>query len=182
MGCRACVRKQLARESSANLTAAWHGVVAFVGNLLCFCWNTVRIFRLAPDPQKVEGLLLDVGLGTTPVDLPRVAAALAAVMVKADGQVQRDEIDIALELGGVWIEGFAPELFIEALENAHLLPSAAVLAGLLADSLDDSSKDKVLGYLLAIAAADREIHDSEVKVLRATAAAMGGSLPTLVDE
>jgi len=179
LGCRSCVRGQLAAEAFTNLRGAWHSFVALVGNLFCVLWNTGKLLRIQPRPAKVSELLADVGLASTPIDLPRVAASLAAVIVTADGQVQQDEIDTALELGPRWIEGFVPEQFIEALENAHLLPTATVLAGMLAQTLDQPSKDKVLGYLTDIAAADREIHDSEVEVLRATAAAMGGSLPGL---
>lgn len=176
LGCRSCVRGQLAAEAINNLVAAWHSLVALAGNLFCVFWNASKMLRVAPRPEKVEALLADVGLASAPADLPRVAASLAAVIVTADGRVQQDEIDTALELGQQWIEGFVPEQFIEALENAHLLPTATALASMLAHSLDQSSKDKVLGYLTAIAAADREIHDSEVEVLRATAAAMGGKL------
>lgn len=172
LGCRRCVREQLLAEMAANLTSAWHGLTLLAGNLACFVWNAARVPVLKSNPSRVEALMFDLGLDSRPADLPRIAAALAAVVVAADGRVQQQEVDIALELGEQLIEGFAPELFIESLENVHLLPSPTALAGLLADCLDEPAKARVMGYLLAIARADNDMDESEVAVLKATASAM----------
>jgi uncharacterized tellurite resistance protein B-like protein len=169
----------MASEVGLGLIAGWHSITSLLGNLVCVVWNAVRLAFLKATPKKMEDFLTDLGAGSDPVDLGRVAASLAAAMIAADGKVLDEEVETAIELGQSLVDGFAPEVLIESLENVSTLPSVHSLAGLLADRLDAHTKARVLGYLLAVAAADRHVDETEVKVLEDAASALGVVLPNV---
>ncbi len=179
VGCRGCVRRQLAGEVGQSLYLGWFSPIALVVNPLCILWNGFRIPFLKPNPEKVEGYLHELGIGAGEVDLPRVAASLAATMVAADGRVDPAEVEAATGIGVQLIEGFTPSLFSEVLENVASLPDTEQLAGMLREVLDESGKVSTLKYLLAIASADGSIDDREITELQAASLAMGISLPEL---
>ena len=179
VGCLSCVRKQLAGEVGMSLLTGWFSITSLLLNPLFILWNAGRLPFLKANPAKVEELMGELGISLEEVDLPRVAAALAAAMVAADGKVEDAEVEAAIAIGGQLIEGFDPMVFHEALENVHTLPPTAQLAGLLAEILEEPGKAAVMRYLLAIAAADGEIADSELAELRTAAEALGVELPEM---
>ena len=179
VGCRSCVRKQLAKEVAQSLYLGWFSPIALVVNPLCILWNGLRIPFLKPSPAKVESYLRDLGIGPDIVDLPRVAASLAATMVAADGRVDPSEVEVATSIGIQLIDGFTPSLFSEVLDNVSSLPGTEQLAGMLREVLDESGKVSTLKYLLAIASADGTIDDREITELQAASLAMGISLQEL---
>ena len=179
VGCNSCVKKQLAGEVGLSLVAGWFSITSLLVNPMCILWNSMRLPFIKSDPAKVDALLTELGISTQNVDLAKVAASLAAAMVAADGKVETEEVDTAIEVGSQLVEGFTPELFIETLENVHQLPSPGILASLLADLLDEPGKVAVLRYLLAIAAADGHIDESEIEILPATATSIPEHLPEI---
>lgn len=181
VGCRACVRKQLAGEVGTSLLTGWFSLTSIVVNPVCILWNGLRVPFLKPDPETVEKMLQEIGVGPAKVDLPRIAASLAASMVAADGDIDSAEVRTAIAIGCQLIDGFQPRLFHDVLENVRRLPPVPQQASLLVDVLEDDGKVAILKYLLAIAAADGRIDDAEIAQLQATASALGIVLPDLED-
>jgi uncharacterized tellurite resistance protein B-like protein len=77
------------------------------------------------------------------------------------------------------IPGFSNLTFETLLEGLDELPSAYELAMQLRTVLDEEDKDQVINYLVAIAAADRQIVEVENQELQAVADALGVPLPPL---
>ncbi len=177
VGCRACVRKQLAGEVGVSLVAGWFSLTSIVVNPLCIVWNGLRVPFLKSDPERVEQLLQEMGVSPSNIDLPRIAATLAASMVAADGRVDPTEVRTAIAIGCQLIEGFSPQLFQQVLDGARRLPPIDQQASLLAAVLEDDGKVALLKYLTAIASADGVIDDAEIAQLQATAQALGLALP-----
>lgn len=112
-------------------------------------------------------------------DLPKVAAALAASLIASDGVIEEEEKEVAVEMGRRMIPGFSNLTFETLLEGLDDLPSAYELAEQLRGVLDEEDKDQVINYLVAIAAADRQIVEVENQELQAVADALGVPLPPL---
>lgn len=178
VGCRSCVRRQLAAEVGQSLLLGWFSLTGLVVNPLFILWNTSRLPFVKAQPEKVQGLLHEFGIEAEKVDLPRVAASLAATMVAADGKVDPAEVATATGIGAQLIDGFTPALFHDVMQNVGTLPSTSQLAGMLREVLDESGKVATLKYLLAIASADGSIDDAEIDELQSAAQSMGVELPT----
>ena len=112
-------------------------------------------------------------------DVPKVAAALAASLIASDGVIEDEEKEVAVEMGRRMIPGFSNLTFETLLEGLDDLPSAYELAEQLSGVLDEEDKDQVINYLVAIAAADRQIVEVENQELQAVADALGVPLPPL---
>ena len=112
-------------------------------------------------------------------DVPKVAAALAASLIASDGVIEDEEKEVAVEMGRRMIPGFSNLTFETLLEGLDDLPSAYELAEQLSGVLDEEAKDQVINYLVAIAAADRQIVEVENQELQAVADALGVPLPPL---
>ena len=185
VGCNTCVKKQLAGEVGVSLLAGWFSITALVVNPMCILWNGLRIPFVKADPRKVSDLLSELGIDTsTPagvgqVDLTRVAASLAVAMVAADGKVEEDEVVVAVGIGQRLFDDFSMELFKDVLVNAKNLPSATQLAAVLREYLTDDGKIAMQKYLVAIAAADGNIDQSEVQLLQSVSYAFGLEPPDL---
>lgn len=177
VGCNPCVKKQLAGEVGLSLLTGWFSITAFLVNPVCILWNSARLPFIKSDPAQVDRMLLELGIRNEQVDLPRVAAALAASMVAADGKVDPEEVVTAITTGTRLIDGLHAALFHEVLENVKRLPATSELAAMLADVLDDAGKVAVLEYLFAIAAADGTVDSSEIKHLEDAAAVWGVAVP-----
>lgn len=111
-------------------------------------------------------------------DVPTTAAALAALLVAADGIIDPREKAIAVELGKTMFLDFCPLAFETLLEGVHQLPSAAELATTVRHLLDDHGKILVLEYLVALAVADERVVHVEHTALEEVAQALGTELPT----
>lgn len=178
VGCQSCVRSQLAGEVGKSLLFGWFSLTGLLVNPILILWNTARIPFVKAQPEKVQGLLEELGVHTEKVDLPRVAASLAATMVAADGRVDPVEVDTATGLGSQLIDGFTPALFQDVMQNVNSLPSTSQLAGILCEVLDESGKVATLKYLLAIASADGTMDDAEIDELQTAARFLGVELPS----
>ena len=177
VGCNPCVKRQLAGEVGLSLLTGWFSVTSLLVNPMCILWNTARLPFVKANPEQVEKLMRELGINTDHVDLARVAASLAAAMVAADGKIEPQEVQTAVQIGTQLFEDFDAKLFNEVLENVRRLPSTTELAAMLAGVLDEPGKAAVLEYLLAIASADGNIDPAEVKELQAAASALGVALP-----
>lgn len=111
------------------------------------------------------------------VDVPTVAAALAALMVAVDGEIDEREKRVAVGLGERMLPGFAPFVFDTLLEGVEHVPPAPELATQIRELLDDKGKRTIMEYLMAIAKADEIVVDVEQAQLEAVAQALGTTLP-----
>ncbi len=112
-------------------------------------------------------------------DVPTVAAALAALLVAADGEIDAREKSVASTLGAEKFPGFAPLVFETLLEGMEDLPSAQELASKVKDLIDDDGKAAIMEYLVALANADDRVAEVEKSQLIEVAQALGVALPEL---
>jgi uncharacterized tellurite resistance protein B-like protein len=112
-------------------------------------------------------------------DVPTVAAALAALLVSADGEIKTSEKTIAADLGGQMFPGFSPLVFETLLEGMDVLPTASELATKLRDLVDEDGKMSIMKYLAALANADNVVTRLELAQLSDVAAALGTEMPAL---
>ncbi len=115
------------------------------------------------------------------VDVPTVAAALAALMVAVDGSIDEVEKRVALRLGREMFPGFAPFVFDTLLEGVEHMPEASELAAQLEALLSDEGKKQILDYLVAIARADEIVVKQERDQLEKVAQALETELPSIPD-
>lgn len=111
-------------------------------------------------------------------DVPTTAAALAALLVAADGVVDPREIEVAVELGKTMFMDFCPLAFETLLNGVVDLPSAAELAVKVRHLLDDHGKVLVMEYLVALAVADDRVVNVERAALEEVARALRTELPS----
>lgn len=112
-------------------------------------------------------------------DVPTVAAALAALLVSADGEITSVEKDLASSLGSRMFEGFSPLVFETLLDGMDVVPDAGDLAAQLAGLIDDEGKASIMEYLVALANADNNVAEVERAQLEQVARALGTEMPTL---
>lgn len=112
-------------------------------------------------------------------DVPTVAAALAALLVAADGEIDAREKAVAATLGAEKFPGFSPLVFETLLEGMDDLPTATDLASLLGDLVDFEGKSAIMEYLVALANADDGVAEVERSQLVDVAQALGVALPEL---
>lgn len=112
-------------------------------------------------------------------DVPTVAAALAALLVAADGDINATEKAVASSLGSRMFPGFSPLVFETLLEGMEVVPSAGELATKLRDLVDENGKVAIMQYLVALANADDNVADVEKDQLAEVARALGTPMPAL---
>lgn len=112
-------------------------------------------------------------------DVPTVAAALAALLVAADGEIDSREKVVASNLGAQKFPGFSPLVFETLLEGMEDLPTAQELASKLGDLVDSDGKTAIMDYLVALANADDSVAEVERSQLEAVAQALGVPMPEL---
>lgn len=113
-------------------------------------------------------------------DISKIAAALAASLIAADGVIEEEEKRVAVHVGQSLFPGFSTLCFETLLDGLDELPSAYEIATTLRELLNDEDKELIVNYLVAIAAADNEIVEVERKELETVAEALGVELPPLV--
>lgn len=112
-------------------------------------------------------------------DVPTVAAALAALLVAAEGEIKDAEKALAIELGNKMFPGFSPLVLDTLLEGMETVPSAGELASSVSGLLDDAGKSAIMEYLVALAQADDQIACVEKAHLAEVAQALGLEVPAL---
>lgn len=111
------------------------------------------------------------------IDVASLAAALAALLVAADGVIDPREEAIAVSLGRDMFVDFRPLVFETLLEGLDQLPSASELAHTVRPLLDPDGRVLVMEYLVALALADERVVEVEHSRLQEVADALGTPLP-----
>lgn len=112
-------------------------------------------------------------------DVPTVAAALAALLVAADGEIKSAEKAVAADLGARMFPGFSPLVFETLLEGMEVLPSAGELATRLRDLVDEDGKVAIMQYLVALANVDSKVTALEKDQIEQVAKALGADMSAL---
>jgi tellurite resistance protein len=110
-------------------------------------------------------------------DVPTTAAALAALLVAADGVIDPREKAVAVSLGKDMFLDFCPLAFETLLNGVDHLPGAAELAAQVRPLLDEHGKVLIMEYLVALAVADDRVVNVEREKLQEVAVGLGTELP-----
>lgn len=110
-------------------------------------------------------------------DVNKIAAALAVSLISSDGVIDEEEKAVAIRVGQSMLPGFSKATFEKLLEELDELPSAYELAKPLRKVLDNEAKDRIMDYLVAVAAADNEVVRVEAEELKAVAKGLGVPMP-----
>lgn len=111
-------------------------------------------------------------------DIPTTAAALAALLVAADGVIDEREKAVAVRLGQGMFMDFSPWIFERLLEGLDTLPSPRELAESVRPLLDADAATVIMEYLVALAVADERVVDVERQQLEEVARGLEVALPS----
>jgi hypothetical protein len=175
VGCNACVRSELLKESGKSALIGWFSPTALIVNPIFIVYGLGRALFVRTNLEAVRKVLKEAGIPepAKPLNLVQVAYSLAASMIAADKKILPEEIALASEIGTRILEGFDAAEFRKTVDNHKNLPEPAELAGLLREVLTEDGKVLVYRYLLAIAQADNEISQEETALLALVAAKLG---------
>lgn len=172
-GCKPCVRKQLISGSLRSCVEGWGSVGAALANPVLIVYGLARACAVRQDPERVQRMLEAAGIAQPPVEPVRIAYALAAAMIRADGQIDYGEIDTASSIGKQVFSDFNDKDFLETVAANSDLPRPADLAHVLNGIVDYKTKNAVYRFLVAIAAADRQVVAEEHAMLQTVAHNLG---------
>ena len=106
-------------------------------------------------------------------DVAMLGYQLALCMMKASGEINQDELDVAIEMGEVVLPHFSRDEFLHAVQHTDNVPSHRVTARLIGDLLPEEGKEAIVNYLWEIAQADNETPPEEEYLLLEVADALG---------
>jgi len=112
-------------------------------------------------------------------DMAKIAAALAVSLISSDGIIEEEEKAVAIAVGQRMLPGFSKATFEKLLDDVDNMPSAYELAAPLRKVLDEETKDMIMEYLVAVAAADKQVVQVEAQELQAVADALGVPMPPI---
>lgn len=113
----------------------------------------------------------------TDMEPVRIAYALAAALIAADGKIMQEEIAVASAIGKRLFADFDEQEFITVVAAGRGQHEPAELAAVLRGVVNEATKRAVYKYLVAIAAADNEIAAEEHGLLRTIAQNLGINEP-----
>lgn len=172
-GCKTCVRKQLLFETLRSSLDGWGSVGSAVANPVLLLYGLARAGIVRDEPERVTRMLEAAGITEPPVKPVRIAYALAAALIRADGRVDYGEIDIASSIGKQVFAEFNDADFLATVAANNDLPNPGDLAHVLNGIVDHKTKTAVYKYLVAIAAADNQVVAEERTMLRSVAENLG---------
>lgn len=172
-GCKLCVRKQLLIETLRSGVEGWGSLGSAAANPVLILYGLARAGFVRNEPERVTRMLEAAGVAEAPVKPVRIAYALAAALIRADGRVDYGEIDIASSIGKQVFADFNDADFLATVAANNDLPSPDDLAHVLNGIVDHKTKNAVYRFLVAIAAADNKVVAEERTMLRSVAENLG---------
>lgn len=175
IGCVGCVRKKIFGEAVLSLLIGWFSIVAFFLNPVLILYNLLRGCFVGANPKAVGKKLNELGLPESPkiLDLQSVGYALAASMILADGEVEEAELHAAEQAGDEVFGEFDEAALRMIVQHGKDLPPVDDLAAMIADSIDNDQKQKIMVYLSEIAMADGNVAPEEREMLQRVQANLG---------
>ena len=183
IGCAHCVRIKVLGEAGLSLLIGWFSISAFIINPFLILYNLAQTPFVRTNYARARKKLSELGIpeDQSQVDVTHLGYSLAASMIVADGQVDAEEIKVALAYGPGLFPDFNGEELQAAVGKAKDLPSPQDIATLLREVLTADGKKAVFSYLWMIAEADGVIEESEERMLTQVATNLGVDLSTMVE-
>ncbi|MFK8111446.1 MAG: TerB family tellurite resistance protein [Rubripirellula sp.] len=175
IGCVPCVRKKILGEALLSLLIGWFSIVAFVLNPFLIAYNLFRGIFVGENREFVAKKLAQMGLPDSPqgMNVTAVGQALAASMILADGIVEEAELVAAEQAGDEVFDDFDEAALRMLVQTGKNLPPVEDLANMLADTLDQEAKEKVMIYLSEIAMSDGNVSAEEREMLERIGRSLG---------
>lgn len=175
MGCVRCVRRRILREAGLSALLGWFSITALIINPFLILYNLFQTLFVKARPERVRKMLRDMGLPQDPdqADISKAGYAMAASMIKADGEIDPEEVAVARKQGEIILGQFDEVAFRKLLEGSADLPSAIDMAAMFNQILNDRSKGQLYRYLQSIALCDGKFSEEEAFFLKEVSAKMG---------
>ena len=155
VSCVSCARAELSSLSRKALSNGWQNVP---GSIIQFLHNAQIPFVRVNHESVHKALLQMIGLSpdTNQLNVAMLGTYLAVSMIKVDGKIISEEINVAKELGQLILPGFDEHDFQEVVTRSDALPPAQIVATLLSNLLPQPGKEAIFRYLFQISLADNE--------------------------
>ena len=164
VSCVCCAKSELGRLAKNAFQIGWQNVP---NSIVQFLHNTQIPFIKVDHESVHKALLQKIGLSenTNQINVALLGTYLAVSMIKADGKIYSEEINVAKDLGKLILPGFDEQDFQDVVTQAEQLPSAQIVATLLRNLLPETGKEAIFRYLSQISQADNESTLSEQLLL-----------------
>lgn len=139
-----------------------------VGTLISHLFHQSQIALLKVDHKAVHYALLEkMGLPreASKSNIALLGTYLAVSMIKVDGKVINQEVNVAKDLGKIIFPDFDDGVFQRIFTQAEQLPPVQIVARLLSNILPKQGKRAVFKYLSEISEADSEANFDETVLL-----------------
>jgi len=181
IGCCSCIKKKIIQEAQQSKSK----VSGLAGVVIGLFPPSKKSFNLVKkDVAKVRKVLADAGISELPENIKYtdISYSVAIGMIKADGRIDKEEIDTAIRVGKETFPDFDEAEFRKRLNSYKFLPTIEDLSLLLKLLLDEESKEGLIKFLILISAADGDIADEEVKLLKTVAKCLefGGDIDSML--
>jgi len=131
-------------------------------------FQVIQIPFIRKDYEAVHNALLEkIGLSKDPErsDIALLGIYLAVSMIKRDDRVDKEEVQVAKQLGKLIFHDFDEHEFDRVMTEVKELPSTEIVATLLSNLLPPSGKEAVFNYLSEIAEAVSRDSELEERLL-----------------
>ena len=153
VSCVPCAKSELSRLAKSAFSSGWHNVAGAIVQFL----HNAQIPFVKEDHEGVRKVLLQkVGLSAdeSQVNVAILGTYLAVSMIKADGKILSEEINVAKDLGKLILPGFDEQDFQKVVTQVEQLPPIPIVASLLSNLLPQCGKEAIFRYLSQISLAD----------------------------
>ena len=155
VSCVSCAKAELGRLARTAFSTGWMNVPNSIVQVL----HNTQIPFIKVDNQRVHKVLLQkMGLSedTNQLNVAILGTYLAVSMIKIDGKIFTEEINVAKDLGKLILPGFDEQDFQKVVTQAEQLPPIQIVATLLSNLLPQTGKEAIFRYLSQISQADND--------------------------
>jgi len=164
VSCARCARRELWQIAKTALLKGGRNVL----DTLVQIFQVIQIPFIRKDYEAVHNALLEkIGLSKDPErsDIALLGIYLAVSMIKRDDRVDKEEVQVAKQLGKLIFHDFDEHEFDRVMTEVKELPSTEIVATLLSNLLPPSGKEAVFNYLSEIAEAVSRDSELEERLL-----------------
>ena len=113
IGCTTCVRGKVLGEAGLSCLLGWFSITTLIINPILIVYNLARTPFIRTNYAKARKKLNDTGIpdDQSHVDITRLGYSLATSMMSADGQIDSEEINVAVKPGKKLFSDFNEEEF-----------------------------------------------------------------------
>ena len=175
IGCKRCVGNGLRAEAGKSILFGWFSITALVLNIFFIPWNLLRSFFVSDDDLAVTKFLDEVGVPKpgTEYRLTDAFYSAAVALIRADGKIEKSEVNAAKTLGKQMLPEFEPKVIDKMLMNNAPAQPVEAIATVFRVYLTPDGQGMVFRYLMNIALADGDFDKSEDKYMEKLAIKIG---------